>query len=59
MQNKKMLPLTDRRALVVYLQEMRYRRIAFQERQFVPAVSGGELLADGVLYDEMELNNGN
>lgn len=30
MQNKKMLPLTDKRALVVYLQDMRYRRVAFQ-----------------------------
>ena len=51
--------MTDRRALVKYLQDMRYRRIEYQQSQVVPAVSNGELLADGVLYDEMELNDGN
>lgn len=40
MQNKKMLPLTDRRALVVYLQDMRYRRIAFQNFRWAYNLDG-------------------
>lgn len=40
MQNKKMLPLTDRRALVVYLQEMRYRRIDFQALRYAYSMDG-------------------